>query len=218
MNTFSRSLFLTSSIGLGCSAVFALPSEAQILTNVSQLSPANTVVDFESFDAGNLGSTSLAIGDIIFTSGGGNLLIRDISVFGASGGGLVEGKTLQAGSGNATLTITFANPVAEVGLGWFDANFNGNSFQAFDTLNNLLGSSSPTPLGPAGGSSAGFVGIRQNSDSIQTIVLTAAAGDFYSIDNVSFSNANPIPTPALLPGLLGIGAAALRKRKKEAEA
>jgi hypothetical protein len=42
--------------------------------------------------------------------------------------------------------------------------------------------------------------------------------DIY-LDNVAVeANAEPIPTPALLPGLIGMGAAALRKRKKEAEA
>jgi len=35
---------------------------------------------------------------------------------------------------------------------------------------------------------------------------------------ISSPNTAPIPTPALLPGLIGMGAAALRKRKQEAEA
>ena len=40
------------------------------------------------------------------------------------------------------------------------------------------------------------------------------------IDNISFEftpNPQPIPTPALLPGLIGMGIAAIRKRKHETE-
>jgi hypothetical protein len=36
------------------------------------------------------------------------------------------------------------------------------------------------------------------------------------IDNVAGGVATAVPTPALLPALLGMGAAALRKRKGEA--
>lgn len=38
-----------------------------------------------------------------------------------------------------------------------------------------------------------------------------ANSNTWQIDNVSYSN---VPTPALLPGLVGLGVAALRKRSK----
>jgi hypothetical protein len=44
-------------------------------------------------------------------------------------------------------------------------------------------------------------------------------GSFSITDGSSFSSTiTAVPTPALLPGLLGIGAAALRKKRKEGEA
>lgn len=50
----------------------------------------------------------------------------------------------------------------------------------------------------------------------------SATGEYgrYAVSEIQVrgSEAAPIPTPALLPGLMGMGAAALRKRKQEAEA
>lgn len=49
-------------------------------------------------------------------------------------------------------------------------------------------------------------------------VLTFTAPGFDDDYTLSSLSVETIPTPALLPGLLGMGAAALRKRKQEAEA
>jgi hypothetical protein len=37
-----------------------------------------------------------------------------------------------------------------------------------------------------------------------------------SLTNISFTNTDPIPTPAMLPGLVGLGMGLLRKRKQQA--
>lgn len=60
-----------------------------------------------------------------------------------------------------------------------------------------------------------FTGLGNGTGSL----TTSGSGDFTSADGTSYSSGirgTSIPTPALLPGLLGFGAAALRKRKGEA--
>lgn len=53
----------------------------------------------------------------------------------------------------------------------------------------------------------------------QGIGTLTSQGNFISVGGTSFSSTvTAVPTPALLPGLLGLGVAALRKRKAEAEA
>ena len=56
----------------------------------------------------------------------------------------------------------------------------------------------------------GFTGI--SFDEIQV----SGSGNFALLDNLQLGAATAIPTPALLPGLVGLGVAALRKRKAEA--
>lgn len=54
----------------------------------------------------------------------------------------------------------------------------------------------------------------------QTRFWTVRANDvmrYYAIAVPSNTTSTPIPTPALLPGLVGMGIAALRKRQQEAE-
>jgi len=62
-------------------------------------------------------------------------------------------------------------------------------------------------------------------DSLSSVLFSAISSngsgenDFeFTLDNIYVSEVSKIPTPALLPGLIGMGAAALRKRKQEAEA
>ena len=64
-----------------------------------------------------------------------------------------------------------------------------------------------------------FFGYQDLTASVGKIELTQS-GQSWSpiIDNLTFGKAQPtaVPTPALLPGLIGLGVAALRKRKAEA--
>lgn len=73
---------------------------------------------------------------------------------------------------------------------------------------------------PGGGFFNGFEGTIAFNNSTTPFgqVLTFGTNDGFDSYTLSSLEVEVIPTPALLPGLLGMGAAALRKRKQEAEA
>jgi hypothetical protein len=62
--------------------------------------------------------------------------------------------------------------------------------------------------------SADYSGTFANIGPVANGTLTSQ-GNFTSANGKSFSSTLAVPTPALLPGLLGFGVAALRKRKGE---
>jgi hypothetical protein len=96
-------------------------------------------------------------------------------------------------------TPTLANFITGLGA---SGNFNLTSF----TLNFL----SPSTY------RAGYTGFFSNfSQAIGVGGFTTQAPDFTGNDGDTFSTSVTIPTPALLPALLGMGVAALRKRKGE---
>jgi hypothetical protein len=112
--------------------------------------------------------------------------------------------------------ITWTFPTAVVGFAadWFNTasaarltvrgNFDGTGNQTVNFF---------TQLGSPGD---GFLGIVGNAPFSTVVFDTAGGGsESYQADNLSFST-TPIPTPALLPGLVGMGLAAWRKRKAEA--
>ena len=76
-----------------------------------------------------------------------------------------------------------------------------------------------------------FIGIERGTGIFSTLSVEAASirrfelyqvsdgfasGDGVALDNLTFQ-ATPVPTPALLPGLIGLGISALRKRREAAE-
>lgn len=76
-----------------------------------------------------------------------------------------------------------------------------------------------------------FIGIKRGTGIFSTLSVEAASirrfelyqvsdgfasGDGVALDNLTFQ-ATPVPTPALLPGLIGLGISALRKRREAAE-
>lgn len=197
-------------------------ARADILTSSSQLSPTNTTLDFESFPAG-LTSNPLVIGDASFSSVT-PLAIIDISSFGAHGSTVFRNVLRPNGanplgvSGYTDIRIDFASPIGEIGLGWFDPNFVGNSLDVYDSSNTLL-ESAPIPTGPIGGSSAAFRGIRRSTNDIAyAITRVSSPDDVYGIDNVSFgtvSAAVPEPSSVVLfaCGLSAAGVVNLRSRR-----
>jgi hypothetical protein len=122
---------------------------------------------------------------------------------------------------NGPVSILFSVDVAGVGLdgGFFNA-IGGTAISAFDRNGNLLGQVLNEALGIE------FLGlVTQDGQSkiagLQFSLVGAEPAGF-AIDNLRFGTTGqvvppePIPTPALLPGLIGMGVAALRKRKSEA--
>lgn len=112
------------------------------------------------------------------------------------------------GGAYTTMTIDFAVGVREVLLGWFDPNFTGNVFRAYDVAGNLL-EQAAVATGATGGVHAAYIGIQRTSNDIWTIeVVPAASNDVYSIDHVHIY----IPGPAALSVMLAGALVAARRR------
>jgi hypothetical protein len=63
-----------------------------------------------------------------------------------------------------------------------------------------------------------FFGVVDTTNFFNQVDVVYVSGDpdGVALDNVSYGTTTPIPTPALLPGLIGLGLGVLRKRKAEA--
>lgn len=127
----------------------------------------------------------------------------------------------------SSLTISFNAPVLGVGLSIIDYfnPFNDNplTIEAFTGQNgvgNSLGifSSVAFNFQPNNKYFMGLISTDENIGSLVFRDVNTNTGDTTGIDNIVFARGTTqsIPTPALLPGLIGMGVALLRKRKAEA--
>jgi hypothetical protein len=160
--------------------------------------------------------------------GGNNSFISDDAYTDISSAPVVGFNTTSGGSkflqtwNFDTVTFKFVNPIQAfgayiTGLGTRSGDvmlqFNDGSNQSYN-LSNILRNGSP------GGAS--FFGFTEAGKSISSVTFAEMTGnrddgaDLYGIDDVRFvSSSQPIPTPALLPGLMGVGLGVWRKRKGE---
>jgi hypothetical protein len=90
----------------------------------------------------------------------------------------------------------------------------GLSFDLDGSLVNLFGFIQNPDKFSIGGPITGF--FKQGGISVGT--GTIGVNNTNGISSIAITAASQVPTPALLPGLLGIGAAAWRKRKSQEEA
>ncbi len=111
------------------------------------------------------------------------------------------------------VTFTFATPIQAWG-----AYFTGAGTANGSTLIQFSDGSLQTQsvLGALNGG-VSFLGFTDPGKQISSITvlqnpIEGAAGDIFGIDDVRYVAS--IPTPALLPGLVGVGAAVLRKKLK----
>ncbi|PZV08680.1 MAG: hypothetical protein DCF32_04195 [Leptolyngbya sp.] len=120
--------------------------------------------------------------------------------------------------------ITDVFPLDIGSIEWYDVQANpdtGSSYalkqinitaEYYDALEGRFFSVASTGQNPDGSPfSSSFARVSQiDGSSIETLYF----GEAYS--GVSIADTTAVPTPALLPGLIGMGVAALRKRKGEA--
>lgn len=194
---------------LSC-AVFAAP-----ITHPAQMSSCAEVVNFDSLSQGPLGNLYQDKG-ASFTATRG-LSIIDISAIFPNNRVFTQGRTLwpcESENGCApnfaAIRISFDAPVTEVGLGWFDPNFAGNTLRAYDARGGLLESAEPALFPPATGGEA-FIGIRRGAAEIAYVdVVPASGADVFTIDNVHFAG-TPVITqqPSNVTSCL-LGAVTLR--------
>lgn len=115
----------------------------------------------------------------------------------------------------------FSQKLNYFGLLWGSINrgnvisfYDGNNFIQSFSGTNLFGKGTPAITG----GSTRFINFfvdevsENNYDFFDRVVISGGGDDPFQLDNVAYE---VIPTPALLPGLIGLGMAALRKRKQE---
>jgi hypothetical protein len=169
------------------------------------------ILDFETFPKPGVTVSSNDPVDGVQTNPGINLF--------AGGNTTVGGDQYWETTTIATTTFSFATPIQAfgtyiTGLGTFTGQallqYNDGTLQSVN-LSTLIGST-------RGG--IGFFGFTASGKSISSVLFASATGsglDFYGIDDVRYvaTSSQPIPTPALLPGLVGLGVAALRKKRED---
>lgn len=182
-------------------------ANAEILTDQSQLSANNTLINFNSLTPGVL-SNPFTVGDATFSSPM-SLSIVNTSPYLSTPE--VNGMALVSSIGGlsspfADLRIDFSTAVSEIGLGWWDSNNVGNELRVFDSANNLL-EFAAMPTGQTGGVFGTFRGIRRSSaDIAYAVAHVSNSDDYYGIDNVSFGiTAVPEPSSGILLGIATVG-------------
>ena len=198
------------------------------MTSFVGANPAQAAIINGNFSSGfsgwnTSGSTDASSGTAVLTAGAQDVASIESFL------GLASGTLATIGgaptNGSAIKQSFFANAGTVVSFDWlFQANdylpYNDFAFYSIAPVGaNLLsnvatvgdyGSSGQQSLsftiGTTGAYTLGF-GVFNALDNVNSSTL--------SIDNVS-TGVTPVPTPALLPGLIGLGVVALRKRKAEA--
>lgn len=124
------------------------------------------------------------------------------------------------GSGQSSpVTLKFKYPIiSNFGFLWGSIDsYNTISFLKGDNLiQSFTGSNISDPAnGRQDASGTAYVNFLASADSYFDTVKFESTSPAFEFDDVRYTE---VPTPALLPGLVGIGVAALRKRKKAGEA
>lgn len=98
---------------------------------------------------------------------------------------------------------------------WTSTSFNGFKLSSldFDDNSSITGYTLDTNMGGLDASRIAFTG---NTFSVNWQGLSFDTNTYVNVGFKTDSSSTAIPTPALLPGLIGLGVAALRKRKAEA--
>jgi hypothetical protein len=119
--------------------------------------------------------------------------------------------------------INFASPLAAFSFWGTDLGDSSNVLTVILRRAGVQVAAQPIDyLGANPGNSSIFFfgGIAQNStelfDEVELLSLINTNGDAIGLDQITVgtqAQVTPVPTPAMLPGLVGLGMAALRKRK-----
>ena len=157
---------------------------------------ANSIFDFSGFNPG-----------IFVGTGTGTVLLGSDPIFGVAGSSITL-KDFQIQKTSAT-TWTLLAPVNN-----FITGLAGATTYTLNSFSLTRGS-----VGPLTVFAAAYTGVFNNLPGGIGLVssgdLAIAGGAGAGFNSTVTGPATAIPTPALLPGLLGLGVAALRKRKGE---
>jgi hypothetical protein len=169
--------------------------------NATPVPGATSILDFLPFQ-GEINSTTVGTGK-------GTITAPTDSVFGNVGDQI----TLKDLKLTRTESNTWTLASVSDGVNFITGLAGGATF-SLETfvLKRIFSPSSNAPLFVAE-----YTGFFSNFDQIGVGVLTPSSGQaFITRAGTSYSSGIAVvPTPALLPGLIGMGAAALRKKRKE---
>lgn len=171
-----------------------------------------SVIDFPSGGTISTSPTALTSTNTLLNGTASIQSLLGTNTYGVIGDGIDTGVGLLASS----VRLNFSQSQGFLGLFW--AIPNANSSITFNTASGNQ-TFTATDLGLGFGLAQGrYINFFATTpgDIFSSVVLSQNAGvDFFAVRNVAYQ---AIPTPALLPGLLAVGAGLLRKRKAEAEA
>lgn len=199
------------------------PAIAHRITEPDQISP-QVVIDFNDLAGGPV-SSPFTISGVTFT---GTLHLVDTDDYQASMdyptyvSGLALGIPQIPTPTGPAFRINFDSPVAQVGFGIFDPNFEGNEIIALGP-GGVLEATTPDSLFSMGGYGADYVGFSRNAADILYIdILPAIFGengdqrDSLWVDNLSISTTPiPVPNSILLIGTGLISLAGVRRKLKQ---
>jgi len=215
----SKTMFFgaaATAIALSAATISASPAQALGLSGVLKLQGEATLQDY----TGIIGQTQ----DVVFvapTSVKGTSDFASISAGGITINPLALKLTNQTNLGSGNLSRTFSNlgltPFINFGsrvIGGVTSNLTFNLFASDDYVGSKTGSGALLSLATSGPLAGNF---QFNGATLATGSLSAGRSGEISSDGLYgiTLTAQPVPTPALLPGLIGLGMGVLRKRKKE---
>ncbi|WP_421657128.1 PTPA-CTERM sorting domain-containing protein [Leptothermofonsia sp. ETS-13] len=168
----------------------------------------------ETFDAPVANAPVITFANGVTSTGSGGSILNEI------GGGTYLGRVDTSGNFPdhfREIRWVFPKPVFGFAADWIDTttgsgltvsgNFDGSGVQTISFRDRL---------GDPGTGFLGIVGIASFSELVfrEEVAVFGDIGDeFFQVDNLSTT---VVPTPALLPGLIGLGLGIWRKRKPEA--
>ena len=197
---------------------------------VTDRSPAN-VFDFNSLSPGSFigasrnGTTLAATGDVqvyqnaILPTGSNQNYAPPSCAPGAAPCSTPNGQStntsnyLSIGTGGS-LTATFSKAAKYVGFAWGYADSRDSVVVNFlDSLGNEQSQEFTDAIFGNQEDSAYIDIFGDSGERITQVIWSKSGNGRFEIDNIAV-----VPTPALLPGLIGMGVVALRKRKQTGEA
>jgi len=211
ISTFlKQSLFAVGAICI----TFGGNSAAQALGITSSSDSAlsgSSLIDFESAPTGAF--TSLTLKGVTFSTPTGEVGFVNSDYAGQYN---TQGQSLKntyASNAFNSLRMDFAKTTNAFGFNWGASNVKW-TLTAFDSANQVL-DSILLPL-TTGSNSGDFFGLSTGKSAISyATLISSSPGDYVLLDNFKYvsGTTQSIPTPALLPGLIGLGMGVLRKRK-----
>lgn len=200
----SRNLLLAAFLGCFCSASSLAPAAS--INSPAALNAGSSKIDFESPAYPSGASSPITDGFATVTVSIGTVQPLNYT----QNPGIFDGQWLVGGG---DYVIEFSQPVAEFGMGIFDANLAGNVLRVLNGSNvELERLTSVTdahfPVGPTGGVFSSFAGFKRAANDIKRVELLLV-GDYIGIDNITYFVTDQAPASAPEPAAFGLALAAL---------